>query len=92
MPPAARLSDFHFCPRFRGDTPHVGGPVFGPGAATVLIGGRPAARVGDRAICNAPPDRIVRARGRSSSAESRPRGWAIGPLTEGSSSAAIRAF
>ena len=39
--------------------PHVGGPIVGPGAPTVLIGGQPAARVGDMLICVGPPDNIV---------------------------------
>ena len=39
--------------------PHVGGPIAGPGAATVLIGGLPAARVTDTAVCVGPPDVIV---------------------------------
>ena len=40
--------------------PHVGGPIIGPGEPTVLIGGLPAARVGDMAICVGPPDSIVK--------------------------------
>ncbi|HEY1049574.1 MAG TPA: PAAR domain-containing protein, partial [Prosthecobacter sp.] len=40
--------------------PHVGGPVSGPGAPTVLIAGLPAARVGDLAVCVGPPDSIVK--------------------------------
>ena len=40
--------------------PHVGGPVSGPGAATVLIGGLPAARSTDMAVCVGPPDVIVK--------------------------------
>lgn len=39
--------------------PHVGGPVSGPGCPTVLIGGMPAAVVGDMAVCVGPPDTIV---------------------------------
>jgi len=42
-----------------GPVPHVGGPILPPGAFTVLIGGMPAARVGDMAICVGPPDTIV---------------------------------
>ena len=42
-----------------GIVPHVGGPVIGPGAPTVLIGGLPAARVGDMLVCVGPPDTIV---------------------------------
>ena len=40
--------------------PHVGGPVAGPGAATVLIGSLPAAVVGDLAVCVGPPDTVVK--------------------------------
>jgi len=39
--------------------PHVGGPVTGPGVPTVLIGGMPAAVVGDMSTCVGPPDSIV---------------------------------
>jgi uncharacterized Zn-binding protein involved in type VI secretion len=39
--------------------PHVGGPILPPGAVTVLIGGLPAARVTDMAVCVGPPDVIV---------------------------------
>ncbi len=60
MPSAARLTDFHVCPMVNGVVPHVGGPVSGPGAATVIIGGLPAARVGDMLVCVGPPDIIVR--------------------------------
>jgi len=60
MPPAARVTDFHSCPQVTpGGTPHVGGPVLGPGAASVLIGGLPAAVAGDQAICTGPPDVIM---------------------------------
>ena len=61
MPPAARLTDFHECPMVSpGSVPHVGGPIVGPGAPTVLIGGLPAAKVGDMAVCVGPPDAIVK--------------------------------
>ena len=59
MPPAARLSDLHTCPMVTGTVPHVGGPIAGPGCPTVMIGGQPAARVGDMATCVGPPDAIV---------------------------------
>lgn len=62
MPPAARIGDLHTCPLSTPGTPpipHVGGPVIGPGIATVLIGGMPAAVVGDQAVCVGPPDAIV---------------------------------
>lgn len=64
MPPAARLLDFHQCPlqtpAVPAPIPHVGGPIAGPGAVNVLIGGLPAAKVGDLAICVGPPDAIVK--------------------------------
>ena len=60
MPPAARLTDMHVCPMSTGPVPHVGGPVSGPGVATVLIGNMPAAVVGDMLVCTGPPDVIVK--------------------------------
>lgn len=63
MPPAARLTDMHTCPMQTPGTPpipHVGGPVMGPGAPTVLIAGMPAAVMGDMATCVGPPDSIVK--------------------------------
>ena len=63
MPAAARLTDFHQCPMQTPalvPIPHVGGPVVGPGQPNVLIGGLPAARVGDMLICVGPPDSIVK--------------------------------
>jgi len=45
MPPAARLGD---------PTGHPGS-VAGPGAVTVLIGGLPAAAMGDIHVCGFPP-------------------------------------
>ncbi|HBB02121.1 MAG: type VI secretion protein [Bacteroidetes bacterium GWD2_45_23] len=57
--PAARITDMHTCPMVTGTVPHVGGPVLPPGDPTVLIGGLPAARVGDMAICIGPPDTIA---------------------------------
>lgn len=57
--PAARLNDMHVCPMVTGVVPHVGGPVTGPGAPTVLIGGMPAAVVGDLCTCTGPPDTIA---------------------------------
>lgn len=59
MPPAARLTDLHTCPMVTGVVPHVGGPIVGPGTPTVLIGGLPAVRMGDMAVCVGPPDSIV---------------------------------
>lgn len=47
------------CPLVTGVVPHVGGPVIGPGAPTVLIGGMPAAGLGDMVTCVGPPNSIV---------------------------------
>jgi len=59
MGAAARISDMHTCPMSTGPVPHVGGPVLPPGAPTVLIGGLPAACLGDMCICVGPPDSII---------------------------------
>ena len=63
MPPAARLTDMHVCPMSSpgpiAPIPHVGGPITGPGVPNVLIGGLPAAVMGDIAMCVGPPDSII---------------------------------
>ncbi len=46
MPAAARM----------GDTTTHGGTIVGPGVATVLIGGKPAAVMGDTHVCSLPPN------------------------------------
>ena len=38
-----------------GDTTSHGGTIVGPGCATVLIGGMPAAVAGDTHVCSLPP-------------------------------------
>ncbi len=60
MPPAARLTDMHTCPMVTGVVPHVGGPITSPGCPTVIIGGLPAARIGDIVTCVGPPDTIIK--------------------------------
>ena len=63
MPPAARITDMHTCPMQTPAVPpipHVGGPISGPGVATVLIGNLPASVVGDMCICVGPPDTVVK--------------------------------
>ncbi len=58
--PAARITDMHVCPMVNPNgSPHVGGPILPPGEPTVLIGGQPAAVLGDMATCAGPPDSIV---------------------------------
>jgi len=39
-----------------GDTTNHGGTITGPGVSTVLIGGMPAAVLGDMHICSLPPN------------------------------------
>ncbi len=56
--PAARITDMHVCPKRTGKIPHVGGPI-AAGSPDVLIGGLPAARVGDMAVCVGSPDKIA---------------------------------
>lgn len=58
--PASRITDMHTCPMVTGTVPHVGGPVAGPCAPTVLIGMLPAARVSDQCVCVGPPDVIAK--------------------------------
>ena len=63
MPPAARITDMHFCPMQTPGLPpipHVGGPIVGPGVPSVLIGKLPAAVIGDMCICVGPPDPIIK--------------------------------
>jgi uncharacterized Zn-binding protein involved in type VI secretion len=49
----------HVCPMVTGVVPHVGGPILPPGEPTVLIGGIPAARVGDQCVCVGPTDVVI---------------------------------
>jgi len=52
-PPAARLTDFHQEPLSTPSPiaiPHVGGPIVGPGAPTVLIGKLPVAKIGQMLV------------------------------------------
>ncbi len=61
--PAARITDMHVCPMVTPGVPpvpHVGGPITGPGVPNVLIGGMPAAVMGDMATCVGPPDTILK--------------------------------
>ena len=63
MMPAARVTDQHVCPMVTPGVPpipHEGGPIMPPGGVTVLIGGMPAARMGDMATCVGPPANIVK--------------------------------
>jgi uncharacterized Zn-binding protein involved in type VI secretion len=64
MPNAARITDMHTCPMqtpaVPSPIPHVGGQIVGPGVPTVLIGGLPAAVMGDMCACTGSPDSIVK--------------------------------
>ena len=42
-----------------GVTPHVGGPIVGPGCPGVLVDGVPVSVMGDTCVCCGPPDMIV---------------------------------
>ena len=57
--PAAVVNDLVICPLVEPPAvPHVGGPIV-TGSATVLIGGRGAARMGDTVIETGPPSTII---------------------------------
>lgn len=61
--PAARVGDMHVCPMVTPAVPpipHVGGPLMPPGKPTVLIGGMPAATIGNMAVCVGPPDAVAK--------------------------------
>lgn len=56
--PAARVGDLHVCPQQTPGVPpipHIGGLIILSGVPTVLIGGKPAATVGNQAICSGCP-------------------------------------
>ena len=59
MPFAAREGDMHLCPMLTVLVPHIGGPILPPCCTTVLIEGKPAARIGDLATCVGPTDIII---------------------------------
>lgn len=58
MPFAARITDMHFCP-LTPVVPHVGGPILPSGATTVIIGGLPAATMGDMCTCVGAIDIVI---------------------------------
>lgn len=58
VPAWRALSDFHACPLVTVLVPHVGG-VVALGSLTVLIGGLPAARMGDMVVEAGPPNAIA---------------------------------
>jgi len=58
MPAWRAGADFHACPLVNGVQPHVGGMV-AMGSLTVLIGGMPAARMGDSIVEAGGPNMIA---------------------------------
>ena len=58
MPAWRAAVDTHACPLVDGVKPHVGG-VVAVGSTTVLIGGMPAARMGDSIVEAGAPNSIV---------------------------------
>lgn len=57
--PAACITFPHVCPMLTGPVPHVGGPIVGPGAPTIIIAALPASVMGDMAVCVGPPDSVA---------------------------------
>lgn len=58
VPAWRAAADFHACPLANGPQPHVGG-VVAVGSLTVLMGGLPAARMGDMVMEAGPPNAIA---------------------------------
>lgn len=62
---AARILDFHVCPKTNKlpppapPIPHVGGPILGKKVKKTKIGGMYAAVKGDKCLCVGPPDEIT---------------------------------
>ncbi|MCA9662143.1 MAG: PAAR domain-containing protein [Myxococcales bacterium] len=62
MPSVARVGDTHVCPAVcpgPSPSPHVGGPITS-GSDDVLVGGKPAARLGDTCACACAVDKIIK--------------------------------
>jgi uncharacterized Zn-binding protein involved in type VI secretion len=55
---AARVGDNHTCPVVENLKNHTGGTIL-EGSPDVFIGGMPAARVGDKVMCNGTLDTIA---------------------------------
>ena len=47
------INMMHTCPMTTGNTPHVGGPIIGPGSTGVTLDGIPIALQGDKCVCAA---------------------------------------
>lgn len=59
MPQIVTINLNHVCPMVTGVTPHVGGPIIGPGCTGILVDGVPISVMGDTCLCVGPPDVIV---------------------------------
>lgn len=60
---ASRITDMHVCPMVTPSpvpVPHVGGPIIGVSAPTVLTCKLPQSVVTDNCVCVGPPDVIVK--------------------------------
>ncbi len=57
---AARVGDNHTCPLVTALVPHGGGPILPPGVPSVMIGGKPAAVVGNPVQCRGVVDSILK--------------------------------
>lgn len=56
--PAATILDNHVCPMVTGVVPHVGGPMT-LASTGVMIGKKPAGRMGDLKVCVGPPSMVM---------------------------------
>ncbi|TWT38376.1 PAAR domain-containing protein [Blastopirellula retiformator] len=57
--PASCISFMQVCPMVDVLVPHVGGPIVGPGAVTVLVAELPAAQMSNTCVCVGPPATII---------------------------------
>lgn len=60
--PASRITDMHICPMITPAVvpiPHVGGPIIGPGAITVITMGMVQSHITDMCVCVGPPDIVL---------------------------------
>ena len=53
------INTMHTCPMTTGNTPHVGGPIIGPGSTGVTINGVPIALQGDKCVCAAGGEDVI---------------------------------
>ena len=53
------INTMHTCPMTTGNTPHVGGPIIGPGCSTATLNGIPIALQGDKCICAAGGEDVI---------------------------------